>query len=107
MTNPGREVAKRVTFREIISHPDAGKTNHYPTERLPADGKAIEVAGTVKSRNPTPTPRPDLGNGNGKAVAVSSITTVGDAVPLNREQHDQPARHPPPTKILRRTPTAP
>ena len=41
------EVAKRRTFA-IISHPDAGKTTI--TERLLLMGKAIEVAGTVKSR---------------------------------------------------------
>ena len=42
-----QEVAKRRTFA-IISHPDAGKTTI--TERLLLMGKAIEVAGTVKSR---------------------------------------------------------
>src|SRR5690606_29451519 len=42
-----KEVARRRTFA-IISHPDAGKTTI--TERLLLMGKAIEVAGTVKSR---------------------------------------------------------
>jgi peptide chain release factor 3 len=41
------EVAARRTFA-IISHPDAGKTTM--TERLLLWGKAIQVAGTVKSR---------------------------------------------------------
>lgn len=41
------EVAKRRTFA-IISHPDAGKTTI--TEKLLPMGKAIAVAGTVKSR---------------------------------------------------------
>src|SRR5690606_12356642 len=40
-------VSMRRTFA-IISHPDAGKTTI--TERLLLMGKAIEVAGTVKSR---------------------------------------------------------
>jgi len=47
MTTQAAEVAKRRTFA-IISHPDAGKTTI--TERLLLMGKAIEVAGTVKSR---------------------------------------------------------
>ncbi|MEJ6655029.1 MAG: GTP-binding protein, partial [Pseudomonas sp.] len=47
MSNIEKEVAKRRTFA-IISHPDAGKTTI--TERLLLMGKAIEVAGTVKSR---------------------------------------------------------
>jgi len=42
-----QEVSKRRTFA-IISHPDAGKTTI--TEKLLLMGKAIEVAGTVKSR---------------------------------------------------------
>ena len=41
------EVASRRTFA-IISHPDAGKTTI--TEKLLLWGKAIQVAGTVKSR---------------------------------------------------------
>jgi peptide chain release factor 3 len=41
------EVAARRTFA-IISHPDAGKTTI--TEKLLLWGKAIQVAGTVKSR---------------------------------------------------------
>lgn len=41
------EVAKRRTFA-IISHPDAGKTT--VTEKLLLQGKAIALAGTVKSR---------------------------------------------------------
>jgi len=47
MTTQAAEVAKRRTFA-IISHPDAGKTTI--TEKLLLMGKAIEVAGTVKSR---------------------------------------------------------
>ncbi|MGE4408133.1 peptide chain release factor 3, partial [Pseudomonas sp.] len=47
MTNQAAEVAKRRTFA-IISHPDAGKTTI--TEKLLLMGKAIAVAGTVKSR---------------------------------------------------------
>lgn len=47
MTIQAAEVAKRRTFA-IISHPDAGKTTI--TEKLLLMGKAIEVAGTVKSR---------------------------------------------------------
>ncbi|RZA00797.1 MAG: peptide chain release factor 3, partial [Moraxellaceae bacterium] len=51
MTDFSREleqhVAKRRTFA-IISHPDAGKTTM--TEKLLLWGKAISVAGTVKSR---------------------------------------------------------
>ena len=47
MTLQAKEVAKRRTFA-IISHPDAGKTTI--TEKLLLMGKAIEVAGTVKSR---------------------------------------------------------
>lgn len=42
-----QEVAKRRTFA-IISHPDAGKTTI--TEKLLLFGKAIQLAGTVKSR---------------------------------------------------------
>lgn len=41
------QVAQRRTFA-IISHPDAGKTTM--TEKLLLWGKAIQVAGTVKSR---------------------------------------------------------
>lgn len=47
MTTQAAEVAKRRTFA-IISHPDAGKTTI--TEKLLLMGKAIAVAGTVKSR---------------------------------------------------------
>ena len=47
MTSQAAEVAKRRTFA-IISHPDAGKTTI--TEKLLLMGKAIAVAGTVKSR---------------------------------------------------------
>ncbi|MDE1166936.1 MAG: peptide chain release factor 3 [Pseudomonas sp.] len=47
MTQQAAEVAKRRTFA-IISHPDAGKTTI--TEKLLLMGKAISVAGTVKSR---------------------------------------------------------
>src|SRR3989344_4222705 len=47
MTHQAAEVAKRRTFA-IISHPDAGKTTI--TEKLLLMGKAIAVAGTVKSR---------------------------------------------------------
>ena len=47
MSIQAAEVAKRRTFA-IISHPDAGKTTI--TEKLLLMGKAIEVAGTVKSR---------------------------------------------------------
>ena len=47
MSSQAAEVAKRRTFA-IISHPDAGKTTI--TEKLLLMGKAIEVAGTVKSR---------------------------------------------------------
>jgi peptide chain release factor 3 len=50
MTDPQQlaaEVAVRRTFA-IISHPDAGKTTI--TEKLLLWGKAIQVAGTVKSR---------------------------------------------------------
>ena len=47
MSIQAKEVAKRRTFA-IISHPDAGKTTI--TEKLLLMGKAIEVAGTVKSR---------------------------------------------------------
>ena len=47
MTNQAAEVAKRRTFA-IISHPDAGKTTI--TEKLLLMGKAIAIAGTVKSR---------------------------------------------------------
>ncbi|MCJ8168494.1 peptide chain release factor 3 [Atopomonas sediminilitoris] len=47
MSRQAAEVAKRRTFA-IISHPDAGKTTI--TEKLLLMGKAIEVAGTVKSR---------------------------------------------------------
>jgi peptide chain release factor 3 len=47
MTKQAAEVAKRRTFA-IISHPDAGKTTI--TEKLLLMGKAIAVAGTVKSR---------------------------------------------------------
>ncbi len=47
MTIQAAEVAKRRTFA-IISHPDAGKTTI--TEKLLLMGKAIAVAGTVKSR---------------------------------------------------------
>ncbi|MDY0249418.1 MAG: peptide chain release factor 3 [Pseudomonas sp.] len=47
MSKQAAEVAKRRTFA-IISHPDAGKTTI--TERLLLMGKAISVAGTVKSR---------------------------------------------------------
>ena len=47
MTQQAAEVAKRRTFA-IISHPDAGKTTI--TEKLLLMGKAIAVAGTVKSR---------------------------------------------------------
>ena len=42
-----QEVNKRRTFA-IISHPDAGKTTI--TEKLLLYGKAIQLAGTVKSR---------------------------------------------------------
>ncbi|MFW1886551.1 GTP-binding protein, partial [Acinetobacter nosocomialis] len=42
-----REVKARRTFA-IISHPDAGKTTM--TEKLLLWGKAIQVAGIVKSR---------------------------------------------------------
>lgn len=45
--NSAHPVSMRRTFA-IISHPDAGKTTI--TERLLLMGKAIEVAGTVKSR---------------------------------------------------------
>ncbi len=55
MTHQAAEVAKRRTFA-IISHPDAGKTTI--TEKLLLMGKAIAVAGTVKSRNPTAMPLP-------------------------------------------------
>lgn len=44
------EVKKRRTFA-IISHPDAGKTT--VTEKLLLFGKAIQMAGTVKSRKAT------------------------------------------------------
>ncbi len=47
MTTQAAEAAKRRTFA-IISHPDAGKTTI--TEKLLLMGKAIAVAGTVKSR---------------------------------------------------------
>lgn len=47
MTQQAAEVAKRRTFA-IISHPDAGKTTI--TEKLLLMGKAISIAGTVKSR---------------------------------------------------------
>ena len=47
MTIQATEVGKRRTFA-IISHPDAGKTTI--TEKLLLMGKAIAVAGTVKSR---------------------------------------------------------
>ena len=47
MSIQAAEVAKRRTFA-IISHPDAGKTTI--TEKLLLMGKAIAVAGTVKSR---------------------------------------------------------
>src|SRR5574343_1859246 len=47
MTSQAAEVAKRRTFA-IISHPAAGTTTL--TEKLLLMGKAIEVAGTVKSR---------------------------------------------------------
>ncbi|QAX81880.1 peptide chain release factor 3 [Candidatus Pseudomonas adelgestsugas] len=47
MTHQAAEVAKRRTFA-IISHPDAGKTTL--TEKLLLTGKAIAVAGAVKSR---------------------------------------------------------
>ncbi|SEL51045.1 bacterial peptide chain release factor 3 (bRF-3) [Atopomonas hussainii] len=47
MSRQAAEVGKRRTFA-IISHPDAGKTTI--TEKLLLMGKAIEVAGTVKSR---------------------------------------------------------
>ncbi|HHH9142069.1 TPA: peptide chain release factor 3 [Pseudomonas aeruginosa] len=47
MTTQAAEFAKRRTFA-IISHPDAGKTTI--TEKLLLMGKAIAVAGTVKSR---------------------------------------------------------
>ncbi|MEB0044214.1 MULTISPECIES: peptide chain release factor 3 [unclassified Pseudomonas] len=47
MTKQAAEVAKRRTFA-IISHPDAGKTTI--TEKLLLMGKAIAIAGTVKSR---------------------------------------------------------
>ncbi len=47
MTTQAAEVAKRRTFA-IFSHPDAGKTTI--TEKLLLMGKAIAVAGTVKSR---------------------------------------------------------
>lgn len=42
-----KEISKRRTFA-IISHPDAGKTTM--TEKLLLYGKAIQLAGTVKSR---------------------------------------------------------
>jgi peptide chain release factor 3 len=41
------EIRRRSTF-PIISHPDAGKTT--VTEKLLLFGKAIQMAGTVKSR---------------------------------------------------------
>ena len=47
MTHQAAEVANRRTFA-IISHPDAGKTTI--NEKLLLMGKAIAVAGTVKSR---------------------------------------------------------
>ena len=47
MSIQATEVAKRRTFA-IISHPDAGKTTI--TEKLLLMGKAIAIAGTVKSR---------------------------------------------------------
>ena len=45
--SPIEEMRKRRTFA-IISHPDAGKTT--VTEKLLLFGKAIQMAGTVKSR---------------------------------------------------------
>ena len=100
MTTQAAEVAKRRTFA-IISHPDAGKTTI--TEKLLLMGKAIEVAGSVKSRTSDRHATSDWMEME-KQRGISITTSVMQFPSVSTSSI---CSTPPATKTSPKTPTAP